>query len=122
MKHLLILCLILLLAACGGSASQSAGTSVPTVDAGGLTVSSFKASVSGAVSGDFSGTGSTFKQQGGGLLISLVETQGLSGATISIILPDGTKAGTYTPKSYPNAYDSAANKITAIGASFSVTN
>jgi hypothetical protein len=122
MKRLLILCLTLLLAACGGAASQNTGTAIPTVDTGGVTVSSFKATVSGAVSGDFSGTGSYFKQEEGGLLISLVGTQGPPGASITIILPAGTAAGTYTPKSYADAYDSAANKITAIGASFSATN
>jgi hypothetical protein len=122
MKRLLIVCLMLMLAACSGAASQSAGTSVPTVESGGLAVSSFKGTVSGAVSGDFSGTGSTFKQNEGGLLISLVGTQGPSGASVTIILPAGTVAGTYTPKSYADTYDSVANKITGIGASFSVLN
>ena len=122
MKHLLVFCLTLLLAACGGAASQNAGTPIPTVDVGGISVSSFKGTVSGAVSGDFSGTGSTFKQEEGGLLISLVGTQGPSGASITIILPAGTVAGTYTPKSYADAYDSTANKIIGIGASFSVLN
>ncbi len=122
MKRLFVLCFALFLAACGGTASQSAGTSAPTIESGGLTVSSFKATVSGAVSGDFSGTGSYFKQNEGGLLISLVGTQGPSGATITIILPTGTAAGTYTPKSYSDAYDSATNKIIAIGASFSAIN
>ncbi|MBA3871616.1 MAG: hypothetical protein H0X30_20915, partial [Anaerolineae bacterium] len=75
MKRLLIMYLTLLLAACG-AASQSAGTPIPTVNASGLTVSSFKGTVSGAVTGDFSGTGSYFKQDQGGLLISLVGTQG----------------------------------------------
>ena len=122
MKRLLIICLGLVLAACGGTASKSAGTAIPTVDVASIGVSSFKATVTGAVSGDFSGTGSTFKQEGGGLLISLVGTQGPSGASVTIILPAGTAAGTYTPKSYADAYDSAANKITGIGASFSVLN
>lgn len=122
MKRLLILSLVLLLTACGGAASQNAGTPIPTVDAGGLTVSSFKATVSGAVNGDFTGTGSTFKQEGGGLLISLVALQGASSPSITILLPDGTVAGTYTSKSYTDAYDSAANKITGIGVSFSVSN
>ncbi|MEP6987664.1 MAG: hypothetical protein ABI970_18815, partial [Chloroflexota bacterium] len=121
MKRLLIMCVTLLLAACG-AASQSAGTPIPTVNAAGLTVSSFKGTVSGAVTGDFSGTGSYFKQDQGGLLISLVGTQGPSGASVTIILPTGTVAGTYTPKSYADAYDSTANKITGIGASFSVLN
>ncbi len=122
MKRLISLCLILLLAACGGATSQSAGTSIPTVEAEGLSVSSFKATVSGAVTGDFTGIGNYFKQNQGGVLISLVGTQGPSGATITIILPVGTVAGTYTPKSYTDAYDSGANKITAIGASFSALN
>jgi hypothetical protein len=110
-----------LLAACGGATSQN-GAPVPTADVGGITAGSFKATVSGAVSGDFSGTGSSFKQEQGGLLIGLVGTQGPSGASITIIVPVGTAAGTYMPKSYTDAYDSAANKITAIGASFSATN
>ena len=122
MKRLLIICLGLMLAACGGATSQNAGTPIPTVDVAGITVSSFKATVTGAVSGDFSGTGSYFKQEEGGLLISLVGTQGPSGASVTIILPAGTVAGTYTPKSYADAYDSTANKITGIGASFSVLN
>ncbi len=122
MKRLLIVCLTLMLAACGGAASQNAGTPIRTVDVAGITVSSFKATVSGAITGDFSGTGSYFKQEKGGLLISLVGTQGPSGASVTIILPAGTVAGTYTPKSYADAYDSNANKITAIGASFSVLN
>jgi len=122
MKRLFILCLTVLLAACGGKVSQGAGTAIPTADVAGLGVSSFKATVSGAVSGDFSGTGSYFKQAEGGLLISLVGTQGPSGASVTIILPAGTVAGTYTPKSYGDAYDSSANKITGIGASFSVLN
>jgi hypothetical protein len=119
MKRSLIF-LVILLAACGGAASQSAGTSAPTIESN--SVSSFKATVSGAVSGDFSGTGSTFKQSEGGLLISLVDTEGSSGADITIILPAGTVAGTYTPKSYDQAYDSTTNKITAVGASFSTRN
>ena len=122
MKCLLIVCLAVLLAACGGAASQNGGTPAPTLDVGGISISSFKATVSGAVSGDFSGTGSIFKQEQGGLLISLVGLQGPSGATITIILPAGTVAGTYTPKSYTDAYDSTANKITGIGASFSILN
>jgi hypothetical protein len=109
MKRLLTVCLVLMLAACAGAASHNAGTTVPTVESGGLSVSSFKGTVSGAVSGDFSGTGSTFKQNEGGLLISLVGTQGPSGASISIILPAGTVAGTYMPKSYADAYDSTAS-------------
>ncbi|MBA3874767.1 MAG: hypothetical protein H0X30_37030, partial [Anaerolineae bacterium] len=48
--------------------------------------------------------------------------QGPSGASVTIILPTGTVAGTYTPKSYADAYDSTANKITGIGASFSILN
>lgn len=115
MRRLMILCLILLLAACGGAASQNAASNTTTV-------STFKATVSGAVSGDFSGTGSYFKQNEGGLLISLVDTQGTSGAVINIILPAGTTAGTYTPKSYTEAYDSTTNKIMAVGASFSIRN
>lgn len=122
MKRLLIVCLIALLTACNGAPSPSAGTSAPTADASAVTVSSFKATVSGAVSEEFGGTGSYFKQNGGGLLISLVGTKGPSGATITIILPAGTVAGTYTPKSYADAYDSATNKITGMGASFSVIN
>lgn len=122
MKRLLFLCVVLILAACGGGASQTAGTDVPTVDSAGLSVSSFKATVSGAVSGSVSGTGSYFKQGGGGLLITLVGTEGPSGATITILLPDGTGSGTYTLQSFNDAYDSATNKITGIGASFTVHN
>jgi hypothetical protein len=121
MKRMLILCLVLLLTACGGGAANS-GTPVPTVDATGLSVGGFKATVSGSVSGDFAGTGSYFKQEQGGLLISLVGMSGVSGATVTIILPTGTLAGLYTPISYNDAYDSAANKITGIGASFSGLN
>lgn len=121
MKRMLVLCLVLLLTACGGGAANG-GTPVPTVDATGLSVGGFKATVSGAVSGEFTGAGSYFKQDQGGLLISLVGTSGISGATVTIILPTGTLAGLYTPKSYNDAYDSAANKITGIGASFSGLN
>ncbi|MBI1277870.1 MAG: hypothetical protein GC179_07060 [Anaerolineaceae bacterium] len=122
MKRLVILCLAFLLAACGSAASQSVGTSSPTGGADRIPVSGFKATVSGAVSGDFSGTGSPFKQSGGGILISLIGTQGRTGLEINIILPAGTTAGTYTPKSYADAYDSTNNKITAVGATFSIRN
>jgi hypothetical protein len=122
MKRLFTLCLVLMLTACAGVPSQNAGTSAPTVDAGGLSVSSFKGTVSGAVSGDFSGTGNTFKQNAGGLLINLVDAQGLSGATVTITLPAGTVAGTYTPKSYADVYDTTTGNITGVGASFSVLN
>ena len=119
-KRLLVLWLVLILAACGGVASQNSGTAAATVSSGSLSVSSFKATVSGAVNADFNGTGSIFKQNEGGLLISLVGIKGPSGATITIILPTGTVAGTYTPKSYADAYDSTTNKITSIGTSFSL--
>lgn len=122
MKCLFCFCLVLLLAACGGRGASINGTPVPTVDTTGLSVSGFKATVSGAVSGEFVGTGSYFKQEQGGILISLVGTSGLSGATITIIMPTGILSGIYTPKSYNDAYDSAANKITGIGASFSLLN
>ncbi len=113
---LFLLTLFLFLAACGGTASQTAG---PTVDVSGIPVGSFKGTVTGAVSGDISGTGSYFKQEEGGLLISLVAAQGLEGANVTIILPVGTSGGVYTPKSYADAYDTDANKITDVGASFS---
>jgi len=122
MKRLFMLGLALLLAACNGAASQSAATSAPTVESGSLSVSSFKATVTGAITQEFGGTASYFKQNGGGFLITLVDTKSASGATITIILPAGTVAGSYTPKSYEDAYDSTTNKITAIGASFSVLN
>jgi hypothetical protein len=121
MKCLFVLFLSLFLVGCGTS-SQATGVSSPTVETDGISVSSFKATVSGAVSGDFSGTGSTFKQSAGGQLITLLGTQGISGADISIILPTGTTAGTYPLKSYTDAFDSTSNKITAIGASFSALN
>ena len=121
MKTLLVVvCLALMLAACGGATSQNVGTPNATVNAASLAVSSFSATMSGAITGNISGTGSYFKQSEGGLLISLAGTKRPSGATITIILPAGTVAGTYTPKSYADAYDSTANKITAVGASFSV--
>ncbi len=122
MKRLLILCLVMLSAACGGATTQRSGTSSPTVEVGGLSVSSFKATASGAVTGDFSGTGSYFKQNKGGLLISLVDLQHPSGATITIILPAGTVAGTYSLKSYADSYDGTTNKIAAVSASFSILN
>ncbi len=122
MKRLLILCLALFLVGCGATSQNAGFASAPTLESEGISVSSFKATVSGAVSGDFTGTGSTFKQNEGGLLISLTGTNEPSGAAITIILPAGTVAGTYTPKSYADAYDSATNKIIAIGASFGVLN
>lgn len=122
MKRLFILCLVMLSAACSGAASQNASSSAPTVESSVLSVSSFKATVKGAVNQVLSGTASYFKQNGGGFLITLVDTQSSSGATITIILPVGTTAGTYTPKSYEDAYDSTSNTITAIGASFTVLN
>ncbi len=122
MKRLLIVCFVVLLAACNGAPSSSAISPSPTADSSAVTVSSFKATVSGAVNGEFGGSGSYFKQNNGGLLVSLVGTRGPSGATITIILPTGIVAGTYTPKSYAHAYDTAANKITGIGASFSIQN
>src|SRR5699024_65036 len=91
-------------------------------DVSGLIVSNFKASVSGAVNGDITGTGSYFKQEQGGLLISMVGMNGPSNASISIILPAGTRIGTYTPTSYTEAYDTDANKINDVGASFSISN
>ena len=120
MKRLLILCLTLLLAACGGNVAQNAGTPVATSDVAGIAAGSFKATVSGAISGEFTGTGSAFRQEGGGLLISLTATDGPPGASINMILPEGTLAGTYTPTSYVEAYDAASNQITGVGASFSV--
>ena len=120
MKRLLLLCLTLMLAACGGNAAQNAGTPVPTVDVSGIAAGTFKATVTGAVSGEFTGSGSYFRQEGGGFLISLVATDGPPGASISIILPEGTLPGIYTPKSYAEAYDAASNKIIGVGASFSV--
>lgn len=120
MKRLFVLMLTLLLAACGGNAAQSAGTLVATSDVAGIAAGSFKASVIGAVTGEFTGTGSYFRQEGGGLLISLTATDGPPGASINIILPESTSAGSYIPKSYAEAYDAATNKITDVGASFSV--
>lgn len=119
MKQLVLMC-VLLLAACGGAAFQTGGTPLPTVDVTGLNAGNFKAAVKGAITGDYTGTGSYFKQEEGGLLISLVAADDPRGTTITIILPTGTLAGSYAPRSYAEAYDSNANKITDVGASFSL--
>ncbi len=120
MKRLFVLILTLLLAGCGGNAAQNAGTPVATSNVAGIAAGSFKATVSGAISGEFTGTGSAFRQEGGGLLISLTATDGPPGASINLILPEGTKAGSFTPTSYAEAYDAETNKIISVGASFSV--
>lgn len=119
MNRLLLLCLVLL-AGCGGAASQSAGTPVPTADVTGISAGGFKAVVKGAVTGEYTGTGSYFKQEEGGLLISLVAADDPRGTTITLILPAGTLPGIYPAKSYAEAYDSGTNQITGVGASFSL--
>lgn len=119
MKSMIITALlILVLTACGGNAtSQSAP--VPTVDVGSLTTGNFEATVGGAVNGTFSGPGNYIQAENGGYLVNVSGLEGLIGATIAIILPEGTTPGVYTPKSYFDAFDSSANKINSVGISFS---
>ena len=118
MKALIIAALLgLLLVGCGGAGSQAAP--VPTVDVGGVTAGSFEATVGGAVNGTFSGPGNYIKAENGGFLVNVSGMEGIIGATISIILPEGITPGVYTPKSYFEAVDEAANKINSVGVSFS---
>ncbi len=109
--------LVVLLAACGTGAPAPAPG--PTVEVGDVVAGSFEASVSGDVNGDFSGTATYLRAENGGILVNLSGTGGLAGATVSIILPEGTGGGQYTPMSYLKAFNDTENKITAVGFSFS---
>lgn len=118
MKFMIVAALIILvLAACGGAASQTGP--VPTVDVGSVTAGSFEATVGGAVNGTFSGPGNYIQAENGGFLVSVSGMEGIIGATISIILPEGITPGVYAPQSYFDAFDEAANKINSVGVSFS---
>ena len=118
MKIMIVAALVtLVLAACGGAASQTGP--VPTVDVGSVTAGSFEATVGGAVNGTFSGPGNYIQAENGGFLVSVSGMEGIIGATIALILPEGITPGVYTPKSYFDAFDSNSNKITGVGISFS---
>ncbi|MBL8156005.1 MAG: hypothetical protein JNM70_17635 [Anaerolineae bacterium] len=115
-----LICLVVAMgvAACGaGTPTPAPG---PTVEVGDVVAGSFEAAVSGEVSGDFNGTATYLRAENGGILVNLSGTGGLAGATVSIILPEGTGGGQYTPMSYLKAFNDTENKITAVGFSFSV--
>jgi hypothetical protein len=107
----------MLVAACGTTSPTPAPG--PTVEVGDVVAGSFEAAVSGEVNGDFSGTATYLRTEDGGILVNLSGTGGLAGATVSIILPEGTGGGEYTPTSFLKAFNDTENKITAVGFGFS---
>lgn len=113
-----LLSTLMLLTACAGSTAPGAGAA-QSVDVSGIPAGTFKASVTGALTGDFSGIAGYITVEGGGYLLNLSGTEGIVGATVSIILPSDAAAGTFTPQPYPDSFDAAANRVTAIGLSFS---
>ncbi|MEZ4668662.1 MAG: hypothetical protein R3E39_12190 [Anaerolineae bacterium] len=118
--YILGLLLVFMTAACGGNTSQLATRApVPTVNVGDLAAGTFKATVGGAVNGEFSGSGSYIRAVNGGFLLNVSGVEGIAGAAVSIVMPEGIAPGVHALKSYFDAVDSEANKITSVGASFS---
>ncbi len=123
MRTPILVLLLMVLTACGGSPATSRVCSPldgATVDVSAVAVGTFQATVTGESNGSFSGEASFVRSEDNGYLLNLSGTEGLVGTTVHLALPMGITPGRCPPQSYDSALDPTQPVIRAVGVDFSM--